>query len=196
MQSTGSLVGILSILVGLADIAIRQGKGLRSAAAGIDRLISSEKEREYHCDGASFLIGYLLGIPSFCYQSSVLDSLKLLQETPDALQLYKQSKSLEASKVSSNKIKVNFFTNMFDSVRGSKPDSSRLVRLDNYTTTEFLAKLSRDVYMEWQLSSTRDSVLLAVGRVLVWEMAPVAAEYLRYGKTLHDINAFSVSDNS
>ena len=71
----------------LADVVLRKGDGLRRAALGLNRLVARDREREAHCSAASFLVGYLVGIPTFCFQINTAEALNLLQEHPDSLQI-------------------------------------------------------------------------------------------------------------
>jgi hypothetical protein len=72
------------------DLTIRQGTALRRVAAGFERLLLVDKERQMHCDAASFLLGYLLGLPCFSYQPDVVDVLALLRAAPNALRCFQQ----------------------------------------------------------------------------------------------------------
>jgi hypothetical protein len=72
------------------DLTIRQGTALRRVTAGFERLLLVDKERQMHCDAASFLLGYLLGLPCFSYQPDVVDVLTLLRASPNALRCFQQ----------------------------------------------------------------------------------------------------------
>ena len=87
------------MLLGAAslDVVFRQGSALRQAAAGLERLVLSDDERQSHCDGAAFLVGYLLGLPCFCFRPDVVEALKLLREYPELLNVYKQPNAAAAA---------------------------------------------------------------------------------------------------
>ena len=82
-----TLFGLLSVLSGLADVGLREGKGLKYAAAGVDRLVLSDAEREYHSEAAAFLSAYMLGLPCFCFQPEVSEAVKMLRDAPGSLRL-------------------------------------------------------------------------------------------------------------
>ena len=71
-------------------MTLRQGSSIRKAAAGLERLLLSDDERVAHCDGSALLVGYLLGLPCFCYRPDVVEAVKLLRESPDSLDAFKQ----------------------------------------------------------------------------------------------------------
>jgi hypothetical protein len=72
------------------DVTFRQATGIRQAAAGLDRLILRDEERQAHCDGSAFLAGYLLGLPCFCYKADVSEAVRLLSDAAESLSVYKQ----------------------------------------------------------------------------------------------------------
>ena len=90
LKPWATLVGLLAVLSGLADVGLRQGVALKAAAAGVDRLVLSDAEREYHSESAAFLAGYLLGLPCFCFQPEVSEAVKMLRDSPGSLSAYKQ----------------------------------------------------------------------------------------------------------
>ena len=92
---TGSITspGLFAIgAVGL-DVGVRQGKGLKLASAGLERLVLKDSERETHSDGAAFLVGSLLGLPCFCFRPDVTEALKMLRDSPESLEVYRQPKA-------------------------------------------------------------------------------------------------------
>lgn len=97
-KPVGLILGLLAVWAGIVDVLFRKGEGFKIAAAGIDRLVFKDAKREAHCDAASFLTGYLLGIPSFCYSTDVAETLKLLQNSPDILLSYQQKKVFSSQK--------------------------------------------------------------------------------------------------
>ncbi len=74
-----SLYSSLLLLAGGANVLLRQGKELRQAVAGIERLILRDEDRQAHVDASAFLAGYLLGLPCFCYKPDVAEALKMMQ---------------------------------------------------------------------------------------------------------------------
>ena len=152
LNNWGTLVFGIVVLLGGVDIALTQGMSLRKAAAGLDRLVLADAEREAHADGAAFLLGYLLGLPSFCYQPDVPESLRMLQDYRESMSIFKQraAKSLAMPQETAD------------------GDSSRALAY----------------FVEPHVGGAGDTPGLAVGRILVWLLAPVAAEQLRYGKNI------------
>ena len=71
-------------------MTLRQGSSIRKAAAGLERLLLTDEERIAHCDGSALLVGYLLGLPCFCFRPDVVEAVKLLRESTDSLDAYKQ----------------------------------------------------------------------------------------------------------
>lgn len=227
----GVLFGLLAVAIAFADVTFRSGSALRQATAGIDRLVTVDKEREAHCDSAAFLAGYLLGIPTFCYKADPVEALRLLQENPDTLQVYKQKKALELTQKPGQKIgkqqggasaqvkssgksgeKDNFVGKLFGGLFQSsgkglvtKNDSDILaenrssnfgenssnnrvnVGLSSSSAQEIINRLSEQRLIQWRKESSASSDMLSLGRILVWLMAPVAAEQLRYGELIHNI---------
>ena len=78
LHNWGSLVFGVVVVMGGLDIALAEGQSLRKAVAGLDRLVLADAERESHSEAAAFLTGYLLGLPSFCYQPDVPEALRML----------------------------------------------------------------------------------------------------------------------
>jgi hypothetical protein len=179
------------LIAGGADIFKRGAKGITAAIAGIDRLILKDNERQAHCDAASFLSGYLLGLPCFCYQSDVSEALKLLRESSELLNVYKQKK------INPNNFKLkstgNFFSTFFSEIISGKSESSSSRNNEinsnddekNYMKEKNFAKGSDSFLMTLnqsnELKSRQEESLINLGRVLIWLMAPVVAESLRYG---------------
>lgn len=150
-------VAAASFVAGLAsalDLFFRKGNGIKLAFAGFDRLLSRDPERQAHSDGAALLLGYLLGLPCFCFQPDITEALKMLKEGSDSLLSYqKYQKGVPSTSTKSP-------TSVFDS----------------------LQKLSLfKVPSGREESPAKENKSLAISRVLVWLMAPVAAEYLKYG---------------
>lgn len=88
-----TLLGIAAIIAAGVDVAVKQGKGLKQASAGLERLVLKDAERETHSDGAAFLVGYLLGLPCFCFRPDVTEALKMLRDDPECLDFYRQPKA-------------------------------------------------------------------------------------------------------
>lgn len=68
-----TLFGCACALVVAYDVVTRKGEGLKLATKGFDRLILRDDERAAHCDSASFLVGYLLGLPCYPYKPDILE---------------------------------------------------------------------------------------------------------------------------
>eukprot|EP01038_Epipyxis_sp_PR26KG_P005444 gene5444-7537_t len=170
-----TLYSVFILALGGLDVAYKQGLNIRQAVAGFDRLILRDAERESHCDGSAFLIGYLLGLPCFCYKPDVIEALKMTKDAPLTLSAYKQPKALKVkSSIGGlfNDLKKGFVINSKNDKLLPKESGSSISDLD----IEF------DIYSE--TDDPKKEGLLGLGRILIWLMAPVAAEQLKYGKTV------------
>ncbi|KAJ1419423.1 hypothetical protein B484DRAFT_400194 [Ochromonadaceae sp. CCMP2298] len=200
-----TLVGLALVGLGALDVSLRSGLGLRKAAAGVERLVLVDAERQAHCDGSAFLVGYLLGLPCFAFTPDVLEAVRLLRECPAALDVYKQPAALKAGMGMGMGRGGGSITSSFNAL--FKDFKKSLKMSDEEAEQEGEGKESKgkgkgkegdkggskkgqeldldqdlDVYLD-----SRDRGVdrrLGLGRVLVWMMAPVAGEYLKYGKTV------------
>lgn len=207
-----TLFGLLSVLSGLADVGLREGKGLKYAAAGVDRLVLSDAEREYHSEAAAFLSAYMLGLPCFCFQPEVSEAVKMLRDAPGSLSAYKQPQArfrpAPKNTETSNQSNGFFGLNMNlggggggnkrkeSSSKGSGSGGREEGVMANIMKTTSLALRGEEVEETYQVSrkaveealvdtqSIQSADIAGLGRVLVWIMSPVAAEMQRYGKTI------------
>ena len=159
IHSYATLLGISAASIIALDLFNRDSKGIKSAISGFDRLVLRDTDREMHCDGAAFLVGYLLGLPCFPFKTDTVEALKLLRDHPEALEVYKQP---VATTTTTNRMKGVVVSNkkITDIVKDGNPIFD-LPPLPN---------------------SSSNNDILSLGRVLIWLMAPVAAENLKYGK--------------
>jgi hypothetical protein len=207
-----TLVASFSFLLGGIDIWIRQGKGLKYAAAGIDRLVLNDEERENHSEAAAFLAGYLLGLPCFAFQPEVSEALKMLCESPGTLEAYKQPFAKLTGVYKSKKSAASGGSNgggalsgWLSNVGGGKKNTNIIDNsnndndvgvMDNIMNSQSLSLAPTDVEKQYEeqqarvqnallkTSDVESSDLIGLGRVLIWIMVPVAAEMLKYGKTI------------
>lgn len=161
--ATFEFTGALSIAT--ADIVARSSKGIKLAKAGLDRLVLRDRSRELHSDAAAFLVGYLLGLPCFCYKADISEALRMFLDHRIAMESYRQPLANSLLLSSQKSSWFAFGTSSTVSKEKSLGDLSVLVPLDAYVTG-----LETDA--------------VGLGRVLVWLMAPVAAEVLKYGQSI------------
>jgi len=206
-------------------VSLHQGNSIRQAAAGLERLLLSDAERVAHCDASALLVGYLLGLPCFCFRPDVVEAVKLLRESVDSLDAYQQPAASRRRNRpvtgSSSSSKVNFLK-MFQggeggSTRGDDRKDKRSVKdqekdqlsiqrgglsMTHYHLTSsvlmmisactdvssvdyVLSSVDLDadlsVYTDTTTEGLEERRLLRLGRLLVWLIAPVAAETMRYG---------------
>lgn len=205
-----TLFGLLAVLSGVADVGLRKGKGLKLAAAGVDRLVLNDAEREYHSESAAFLSAYMLGLPCFCFQPEVSEAVKMLRDAPGSLSAYKQPrarfrptpKSSETSTQNSGFFGLNMNLGGGGSSKNKKENSGSSGSVGgegvmaNIMKSTSLALRREEVEETYQVSreavkeslidteSIQSADVAGLGRVLVWIMSPVAAEVQRYGKTV------------
>lgn len=208
-----TLFGLMTVLSGIADVAFRKGKGLKLAAAGVDRLVLNDAEREYHSESAAFLSAYMLGLPCFCFQPEVSEAVKMLRDAPGSLSAYKQPQARfrPASSTKRADSSGGFFgLNMNIGGGGNKDKDKREGSssssggsgnggegvMTNIMKSTSLALRREEVEETYQVSrqAVRESLIdtesiqsadvAGLGRVLVWIMSPVAAEMQKYGKTV------------
>lgn len=195
----------LCALVGIVDVFFNKGVEVKQAAAGIERLILRDPERQAHVDAAGFLAGYLLGLPCYCFKPDVIEALKMVQDYPASLSVYQQTPRDMKSKANVKKDPLNqqklesilaelksrfsFSTPAADETPTAATTaettkavakSSALAKADLKQTA--LAKdLQEQIYKDEKVQLTTDAKVFNLGRVLVWLMVPVAAEKLKYG---------------
>jgi hypothetical protein len=155
-----AIVNVVGSLALIYDIFLKKAERLKSAISGFDRLLLRDTDRQAHIDAAAFMVGYLLGLPCFCFQPDLTEAMKMLKDNPSSLQVYQQPASKELLSLSKN-----------DSLSS-----------DTELQTTGSNMLDKMAQMNNKKSIRIDS-LMSLGRVLVWLMAPVAAESLKYGTT-------------
>lgn len=151
---------------------------MKQAAAGLERLFLQDEDRRAHTDAAAFLTAYLLGLPVFSYKCDANSAFKLLQissrntteNTIDVLNCYRQplrSVIQNPARLLSSSINEN-------------NNSDDKMEVDIY-----LAKITSVNYKSKNIPNSSKSLLLDYGRVLVWLLAPVAAEQSKYGQMIY-----------
>lgn len=85
--------------------------------AGFERLLFRDNARQAFLDACSFVGGYLLGLPSYCYTSGVNEGLKMIETHPYSLQIYRQPSLLSSSLL--NDLKKTF-TSSFGNIDDKK----------------------------------------------------------------------------
>jgi hypothetical protein len=63
------------------DTIFRNGSAVRAAAAGVERLILRDEEREEFVEASGLVLGYLLGLPCFAFQPDVGEAVKMLRNS-------------------------------------------------------------------------------------------------------------------
>lgn len=180
---------IVAFTAGL-DIFLRKGVDLRQAANGIERLILRDESRQSFVDAAGFLTGYILGLPCFCYKPDVIEALKMLEEYPISLSAYQQSSFRNSPFRSSaqqspqrdetTQIKFENALNVMKNAIQKSPSSTNIVNVDSANSnTNGNSRNQNSNSKEEEM--TREEQIFNLGRVLVWLMAPVAAESMKYG---------------
>ena len=96
-------------------------------------MILSDNERQAHCDSSAFLVGYLLGLPCFCFKPDVVEAVKLLREYPDSLNAYKQPAASVKTQTEMYSNNLNIFSKLFQG--SSKNTMNKLEDLENNKST-------------------------------------------------------------
>ena len=144
---------VLSSVFGIGlNVYFRGGKEIRLAALGLERLTLRDAQRESHCDGAAFLAGYVLGLPCFCFRPDFVEALRLVRDSPQTLDVYKQPLAQPLSSVGSSS-QSSLLKNAIESFQGKKLMSG------SYTIPPLPPP---------QGNSALE--LIALGRILVWLM--------------------------
>ena len=144
-------VVLSSVLALGANVYFRGGKEIRLAALGLERLTLRDSQRESHCDGAAFLTGYTLGLPCFCFRPDVIEALRLVRDSPQTLDVYKQPLAQPAASTTSSS-QSSLLKNAMASFQGKKPTTS-------YTIPP-LPPSQGNTALE----------VIALGRILIWLM--------------------------
>lgn len=100
-----------------------------------------------HCDSAAFLVGYLLGLPCFCFKPDVVEAVKLLREYPDSLNAYKQpAATLIKSQNELYSNNLNIFSKLFQgSSKSTMNEQLKGVDLENNKST--VVSIQRGIYL-------------------------------------------------
>lgn len=178
-----TLVGVAALVIGGADVALTQGKNLKQAAAGFERLSLRDKERDAYTEGSAFLVGYLLGLPCFCFQPDVSEALKLLRTCPGALDVYKQP----VAKVTKARVGSGSSSILGDILGGIGITGQKSNKAALATRSVGQDKAEANARLLQQFLNVDDNAradLLGLSRLLVWLAAPVAAETLKYGRSV------------
>jgi hypothetical protein len=146
-------------VIGL-DVYFREGRELKLAAAGLDRLTLRDAQRESHCDAAAFLAGYSLGLPCFCFRPDVLEALRMVKDSPQAMDAYKQPLARPLLSTSESSVEGKAATSFFQSALNAFPGSSA----KKLQTTYVVPSLPKPVGPAPGIDT------LSLGRVLVWLM--------------------------
>lgn len=180
-----TLVGVAALAIGGADVALTQGKNLKQAAAGFERLSLRDKERDAYTESSAFLVGYLLGLPCFCFQPDVSEALKLLRTCPGALDVYKQPVAMMA------KARGGSGSSIFGGIlggigiTGQKSNKAALATRDSNLDSQDKAEANARLLKQFlNVDDSARADLLGLSRLLVWLVAPVAAETLKYGRSV------------
>ena len=154
-----------------ADVYFREGKELKMAAAGLERLTLRNEEREGHCDAAALLVGYTLGLPCFCFRPDVLEALRLFRDAPSSLEAFKQPLARPSSPSSLTSPPPyssgnNVFQSAFDAIKilGTAGGSNKKV-----TGLLTIPSLSSNL--------TPETDIFSIGRILIWLMVSNSSYY-------------------
>jgi hypothetical protein len=179
-----TLWGCAISLAAGADVALTQGSRLKVAAAGFERLSLRDPQRDAYTEASAFLVGYLLGLPCFCFKPDAAEALKLLRVSPGSLDVYKQPVALlgagkgKGPSSSSSSFSLAFNLKMAPSSSSAASAAAAAAGESKEEANSRLLKALLDV----DGSSKAD--LAGLSRLLVWLVAPVAAETIKYGSTV------------
>jgi len=183
-----TLWGCAISLAAGADVALTQGSRLKVAAAGFERLSLRDPQRDAYTEASAFLVGYLLGLPCFCFKPDAAEALKLLRASPGSLDVYKQPVALlgagkAKAKGSSSSSSSSFAFSMkkAPSSSSSSSSSSAAAASAGESKEEANSRLLKAL-LDVDASSKAD--MAGLSRLLVWLVAPVAAETIKYGSTV------------
>jgi hypothetical protein len=182
-----TLWGCAISLAAGADVALTQGSRLKVAAAGFERLSLRDPQRDAYTEASAFLVGYLLGLPCFCFKPDAAEALKLLRVSPGSLDVYKQPVALlgagkgKGPSSSSSSFSLAFNLKMAPSSSSSSSSSAASAAAAGESKEEANSRLLKAL-LDVDGSSKAD--LAGLSRLLVWLVAPVAAETIKYGSTV------------
>ena len=214
-----TLCGCALVLAAAADVLLSEGGVLKKAASGLERLSLRDKQRDAHTEASAFLVGYLLGLPCFCFQPDVTEALKLLRSSPGALDVYKQPVALAVTKKAvgtggggggGGNSPASFFSLSFPASSAIKltPASSKKVPSSAGQSQTSQNQQQQQQQQQQQVAATPPSNdskeaansrllrsfldvdanakadLQGLARLLVWLVAPVAAETIKYGSSV------------
>lgn len=103
-----------------------------------------------------------MGLPCYCFRPDVVEALRMLRDNPSSLDSYKQPLARKTSSI------PTISRSFFDAFTGKQQPTN--------TSVFTIPALPSSVAPETDV--------FALGRVLVWLMAPVAAEKLKYGRSI------------
>jgi len=121
-----------------------------------------------------------LGLPCFCFQPDLVEAIKMLKDNSNSLNAYRQPisttniMSLDSlNKVNADDGRVGVINRLKGSMgRGPGAGSMNLG----------IVKSSIAADGDYVIDIVQEANSMPLARVLVWLMAPVAAEYLKYGE--------------
>ena len=130
-----------------------------------------DSERETHSDGAAFLVGYLLGLPCFCFKPDVAEALIMLRDSPEALNLYRQPKAALVNKkgvsVGGGGSKGGLFDNMFSKFSSSSTPSPTTATTTSTATISSATTLAEFRLPEIPPTNKRDLVTADDGNIVI-----------------------------
>jgi hypothetical protein len=193
-----TLWGCGLVLAGTGDAVLAQGKSLKKAVAGLERLSLRDKEREAHTEAGAFVVGYMLGLPCFCFQPDVGEALKLLRTSPGALDVYKQPVAALAAQRAISGVGAGtgvgvgmgakgLFSLTPAAKRPSSPSQQSQMPTPPVTSSSIGSKEESNARLLRQVLDVDSSArpdLQGLARLLVWLVAPVAAETAKYGSSV------------
>lgn len=118
--------------------------------AGFERLLFRDNARQAFLDACSFVGGYLLGLPSYCYTSGVNEGLKMIETHPYSLQIYRQPSLLSSSLL--NDLKKTF-TSSFGNIDDKKRKGS-----NSLTSEEQFQKIVQQFKIRLAIGDKPDSL--------------------------------------
>lgn len=191
LHNWATLVASGAIAIALADVFARNQVGVKAAIAGFDRLLLKDNMRDADGDSAAFVVGYLLGLPCFCFRPDVTEALKLILDHRSSMEAYQQTAlPTGRSPFGSTSVRVDKAPqteqNMIQSVM-SALSSGSFIGLGSGSGSSAGAGRSgagTGLMLFSQPTADVEYDVFGVGRVLIWLMAPVAIETLKYGKTI------------
>lgn len=132
------------------------------------------------------MICRLIGLPCFCFQPDLAEAIKMLKDNSNSLNIYKQPANTRkliafetASLTDGNKSEDSDKKSIG---RGIEVEQSNPLSLFKSSESIRQVTLVEAKGTDEAILIPPESKSISLGRVLIWLMAPVAAEYLKYGK--------------